>query len=124
MPSERPVSVSFSAARRVERLGDAEVRHQRLPRGEQDVLGLDIAMNDTAGMRVVQRPRDLPGNGDGGVHRELRFPIQPVPQGFPLDVRHHVVEEIAGAAGVEQAEDVGVLQPGDEFDLLEEPVGA
>jgi hypothetical protein len=93
----------------IEGLGDAEVRHQRLAGGQQDVLGLDIAMHDAVAVGVVQRPRHFPGNGDRSVDLELRLPVQPVPEGFGLDVGHHIVEHVARGAGVEQAEDVGVL---------------
>ena len=124
MPEREARLGQLLPACRVEGLGDAEVRHQRLAGGEEDVLGLDIAMNDAVAVGVVQRPRHFPGNGDRGVHRELRLPIQPVPEGFALDVGHHVVQHVARGAGVEQAEDMGVLQAGGELDFLEEAVGA
>ena len=49
---------------------------------------------------------------------------QPVAQRLALDVGHHVVEEAVGVAGVEHAEDVGMLEPGGDLDLAGEPVGA
>jgi hypothetical protein len=57
------------------------------------------------------------------VHRELRFPIEQVAQRFAFDVRHRVVEDFSCYPGIEEAEDVGVLQPGGEFDFLEKAVG-
>jgi hypothetical protein len=39
-------------------------------------------------------------------------------------VRHHVVEESAGDTRVEQSHNVRVLQPGDQLDFLEEPIGS
>ena len=68
----------FLTACCVERLGDAEVRHQSMPTGEEDVLGLDVAVNDAPIMRVLQRIRHLPGEDDRLIHRELRLSIEPV----------------------------------------------
>jgi hypothetical protein len=45
-------------------------------------------------------------------------------QRFALDERHDVVEEPAGLAGVEQREDVRVLQLGRDVDLTQEPLWA
>ena len=57
-------------------------------------------------------------------HRQLAAAGQAVAQGLALDVGHHVVEEAVGVAGVEQAQDVGMLQPGGDLDLAGEPLGA
>ena len=44
--------------------------------------------------------------------------------GFPFDVRHDVIEETVGFAGVVQREDVRVLELGSDLDLAEEPFRA
>ena len=38
---------------------------------EEDVLGLDVAVDDIVAMRVVQRIGDFLGDADGDVDREL-----------------------------------------------------
>src|SRR5207249_1827373 len=45
-------------------------------------------------------------------------------QRFPLDERHHVVEEAVRLSRIEQREDVGMLQLGSDLDLAEEPLRA
>ena len=65
-----PVSVRRSATR--EGLGDAEVRDQRVTvLGQEDVLGLDVAVDDSVPVRIVQSPGDLRSNPYRFVHREL-----------------------------------------------------
>ena len=49
------VSVRDSTRGGDERLADAEVRDERVPLVEQDVLGLDVAVHDVVAMRVVER---------------------------------------------------------------------
>jgi hypothetical protein len=73
---------------------------------QQDVLRLDVAVHHTEPMRVLERLRDLRRDADRILHRQLVLPVQSVPQAFPLHVRHHVEEEAAGLAGVEEREDV------------------
>ena len=60
VPIATPVPVSCSPARAVDRPRDAEVGDERVPALEQDVLGLDVAVDDAARVRVARarrRPR-------------------------------------------------------------------
>ena len=45
-------------------------------------------------------------------------------QRLAFDERHHVVQQIAGAAGVVHRHDVRVLQPPGDLDLAQESLGA
>ncbi len=54
--------------------GDAEVRHQRVPRIQQDVGRLDVAVDHVAAVRVAQRVRHLASDLERLGHRELTFP--------------------------------------------------
>ncbi len=74
-------------------------------------------------VRVVERVGHLPGDPHRLVHAELRFPVQPAAQRFALDVRHDVEEEAVGGAGVEERQDVRVLELGGGGDLLHEALG-
>ena len=61
------------------------------------------------------------------VYRKLLLAAQPAAQGFALDEGHDEVGRLAARAvvhhaGVEDREDVGMLQPGGELDLAEEPL--
>ena len=55
---------------------------------------------------------------------QLAEMVEPVPQVVAVHVRHHVVEEARGFAGIVEGEDVGMLEPGGDLDLAEEPLGA
>ena len=108
--------------RRADRARDAEIAHDGMPRLDEDVLRLDVAMHDVLRMRVRQRvghiARDLYRVGNG----QAAFTLQPVAQRFALDIRHRVEQHPVGDIGVEQRQDVGVRQRGGDRDLAEEPV--
>jgi len=69
---------------------DAEVGDERMPALQQNVLGLDVAVDNAAVVRILQRvgdlARELHSVGDG----ELRPAIEPRAPCFALDERHHV----------------------------------
>jgi hypothetical protein len=48
--------------RAVDRPRDPEIRHHRVSVGEEDVLGLDVAMHDPARMGIGKRTGDLPAD--------------------------------------------------------------
>jgi len=112
------------AARGLARGGDAEVGHDRLVPVEQDVLGLDVAVDHPVPVRVVQPQGDLAGDADGGGYRQPTLALQSPAQGLARHVRHHVIEEPVGLAGVEQRKDMRVGKAGDGADLPEEALGS
>ncbi len=75
-------------------------------------------------MRVVEGRRDLLGDPDRFLDRELRLAIELLAEGLALDVGHDVVEEPVGLTRIEQRQDVRVLEVGGGFDLLHEPFNA
>jgi hypothetical protein len=81
-------------------------------------------------MRVVKCLGDLAGEPERVIEGELAFAVKPQAQGLALHVGHDVVAESALTwlsrylTGVEQAQDVGVLELGGEADLPEEALGA
>ena len=91
---------------------------------QQDVLGLDVAVDHAVAVGVAQGAGDLGRDPDGVGDGELLLAAEPVAQRFALDERHDVVRGAADLARVDEAEDVGVLQVGDGLDLAEEPLGA
>ncbi len=79
----------------VERAGDAEVRHLRAAlRVDQDVLGLDVAVDDVALMRDAERARDLDRVGDRLGDGEAAHAADAVLQRLALDV----LEDDVGAS--------------------------
>ena len=103
---------------------DAEVGDHRAAVVEQDVLGLDVAVDDAVAVRVVQGVGDIAGDADGLVHTELRLAVELVADRLALDVRHYIVEEAVGGARVEEGEDVRVLKACRGLDLLDKALGA
>jgi hypothetical protein len=75
-------------------------------------------------MGVAQRPGRLTCNPQGVADRELPLPPDPVAQALALDVGHGEPEVAGRLAGIEDREDMRVLQPGGELDLALEPIGA
>jgi hypothetical protein len=55
---------------------------------------------------------------------QLVLAIEPGAERFALDIGHDVIEEAVGLTGIEQRQDVRVLQLGGGGDLLHEPLGA
>src|SRR6185369_12193866 len=69
-----------------QRAGDAEVRDQRVAvGGEQDILGLDVAMHDPVPVGIVERGRGLAGDTERVLHGELALAAEPVTEGLALD---------------------------------------
>ena len=108
-----PVSVIAAAAALAGGERDAEVGHQRRAVVQQDVLGLDVAVDDAVAVRVVERGGDLGGDAHGVRDGEVLLALQPVAQRFPFHERHDVVRGAVHLAAVDEAEDVGMLQRGD-----------
>ena len=73
---------------------------------------------------VAQRVCDLASDLERFVQRELLLASEPVPEGFTLNVRHHIVEEPCCFARVVEGKDMGVAEARAHFDLAKEPLGA
>jgi hypothetical protein len=88
---------------------------------EQHVFRLDVAVDDALTMRVVQRGRDLAGDANRLVDRELPLSSEAIAERPALEIWHHAKEERARLARVEQRENVRVLEEGRRADLGQEP---
>ena len=104
---------------------DAEVGDQRVPALEQDVLGLDVAMDHAGGVRVAERVGDFARDPHGFVDRQLLLARQPVAQGLALARTASRRKRVAvHAPRIEERQDVRMLQIRGGLDLGEEPLGA
>ena len=97
----------------VEQLGDAVS-------GDEDVGGLDVAVDDQALMRVMDGVAHLPEHRQPLADRQLPLPAVLV-DGRAVHVLHHHERQAVGrGSGVEHAGDVGVIERGENPPLFEE----
>jgi len=93
-----------------------------MARGQQDVLGLDVAMHDAMRVRIPECVRDFSkepcdfGDGPPWVFGETRA------QGFAFDIGHRVERDALRRARLEQRNDVRMLESRDDFDLAVKPL--
>jgi hypothetical protein len=114
----------------VERAGDPEIGHERraVP-GEEDVPGLDVAVDHAVLVRVLQRAGGFGRDAERVLRREPALTVEPVVERFALHERHRIPQSLhAGfvrpdVARIEHGQNVGMLQPGGEADLALESLG-
>ena len=111
-----------------DRRGDAEVGDDRLALLEQDVLGLDVAVDHAVAVGVAERGGDRARDPERHVHRERAFADQPVAQALASGIRHDEVEQPrsapSGSISPESCsgQDLGMGQARGDPDLAEEPL--
>ncbi len=81
-------------------------------------------MNDAEAVGVLQGQRDLLGDADRRVEREAPLTDQQAAERAAGHVRHHVVEESIGFAGIEQRQDVRVIELRRDPNLVQEAIRA
>ena len=85
--------IDLSASCRADRERDPKIGHEGATSTEQDVRGLDVAMNDAllvCGLEGIGHVRRDP---DSLVYGKLLLPLQTISECFTLHVGHHVEEE-------------------------------
>ena len=91
---------------------------------QQDVLGLDVAVDHALAVGVVEGAAHLAGNphrvGDG----ELFLAVDPVADRLSRHIRHHVEEEAVRRPAVEEGQDMRMLQVGGGLDFAQEAFSA
>src|SRR6266704_2203814 len=102
-------------------LGDREVGdlHAAVV-AEQDVGGLQVAVDDAGLVGVLERVDDLAGQARRLRRRERAVAVQHVAQGGPVDQLHDDVVHALLLAGVVQRDDIGVREAGRVDGLLVE----
>jgi hypothetical protein len=101
---------------------DAEVREDGPAIGEQDVLRFHIPMNDVCRMGVCQGTRDVARNLNRIVDGELPLYAEAIAKGLPPHERQNAIRYVAHAPGVEQRQNMRMLEPCFDLDFLQEPL--
>ena len=99
---------------------DTEVGEHRNAVVQQDIFRLDVAVNHTLGMRVVERRGDLTHDARYVLDRKATFLIHPLPKRATAHVGEGVIQQVSGAPGVEQRHHIRVIQLGGQADLGQE----
>ena len=109
-------------------LGDAEVGEVRMIgrcaaiAGQQDVAGLDVAMDQALGVRGVQRRGRLRDDRDRTRRIQPGVGPQEALQVRSLDVPHRDVQHAVGLARVVDGDDVGMVETGGDARFADEPL--
>lgn len=109
-----------SPARGAHRERDPEVGDRRPPVVEQDVFRLYVAVDDAVAVGVVEGVGHLGGDAHRFLDAQLGFPVELPAQRLAVEERHDVIQEAPLAPGVEEREDVRVLELRGGRDLPEE----
>lgn len=96
------------------RARDPEVAHLHLTgRREEDILGLDVAVDDATRVRVVQGQEDLPDDRRTHGERQRGLASDEAFERLALDVFHDdIVDAVVVAPNVVHGDRVGVAQAG------------
>ena len=105
-------------------LGNAEVGHQGVSIGEQNVFRLDVAVDDAALVRVGERVGHFAQDVHRVADRQRATSRQQIAERFTVHKGHDVEQHRTGSAGIEQRQDVRVLQAGGDLDLPQKTLGA
>ena len=89
--------------------------------GEKDVAGFDVAVDQPVGVRRVQRRGDLGADPAGRLQGERAVPVQEPAQVLAAYVPHRDVQDAVGLAGLEDRDDVRVVDGGRGLRLPFEP---
>ncbi len=91
---------------------------------QQDVLGLDVAMDDVVPMRVIERISHLDGDAERFVNGYRWAARKPIAQRLSRHDRHHEVQAAARFARVVEREDMRMIQAGGQLDLSKKALAA
>ena len=111
-----------SQLRLVQSRGDAEVRHYRMAAAEEHITGLDVPVDHALPVGRLQSLRYLGADPHCLLQWEPLLSFQECRQALALHPGHHVVGKALDLARVDEGEDIGMLELGDDVDLPQEPL--
>src|SRR5260370_13007580 len=76
-------------------------------------------MDHAAAMSVAERLGHITRDPDRFLDRQLPFALEALAQRLALDARHGVEQEAIRFTGIEERQDVGMVQPGGGLDFAE-----
>ena len=91
---------------------------------QQNVFGLDVAMNHTMPVCITKRAGDFVCDAERVVDGELSLAVESCAKRFTFDVRHHVEKLAFNLSRIEQRENVWMLKSCSYMDLGQESLGA
>ena len=110
------------AAGGADRARDAEVGDDRVLAREEDVLGFDVAVDDSLAMGERERVGDVTRDMECRLEGQLAIPQQPMPQRLAFDVRHDVVEQPVDLTSRKDRDNVGMAEVRGEVHFANEPL--
>ena len=99
-------------------LGQPKIRDYRLAVVQEDVAGLQVAVQHPGGVRVPDRRKDLPQELEAGCRGQGTAPLQHRIEGGARDVLHHKKQrllrlaqgvDVDNAVGIEAGQGLGLL---------------
>src|SRR5207245_1503845 len=105
-----------------DRARDPEVGDDGVVARQQNILGLDVAVNDPLCVREPERVRHVARDVECVRERELALTQQAMPQRLPFYVRHDVVEQSGRLPGRKDRDDVGMAELGGQVHFADEPL--
>ena len=97
---------------------DAAISGERVTVLKQNVLRLDVPVDDAAVVGIRERVGDFGRDLRGIGHGQLLLALEARAQGLAFDEGHHVVEQPVGRPGIEERQDVRVLEIRRNLDLF------